>query len=178
MFKALHLYAEQLVEFVHLHEQWAAPVSFVFSFGESLAFVSLLFPAWAALIGIGALVGAGHLNFWPVWIAAALGAALGDWLSYWLGVKIGPAIANIWPLSRRPNLLPQGHAFVRQWGTIAVFAGRFFGPLRASVPIAAGVLRMPYWHFQIANVFSALVWAGVLLVFGDFLRAALNWIFD
>jgi membrane protein DedA with SNARE-associated domain len=178
MFKALDLYAQQLVEFVRQHEVWAAPLSFVLSFGESLAFVSLLFPAWAALIGIGALIGAEHLNFWPIWIASSIGAALGDWLSYWLGAKIGPAIANIWPLSRRPKLLPRGHAFVQRWGMLAILIGRFFGPLRASVPIAAGVLRMPYWHFQTANVFSAFVWAGVLLVFGDFLRAAFNWVLD
>jgi membrane protein DedA with SNARE-associated domain len=33
------------------------------AFGESLAFISLLLPAWAALIGMGALISAGELNF-------------------------------------------------------------------------------------------------------------------
>ena len=32
------------------------------AFGESLAFVSLVLPAWAALVGIGALIGAGGLD--------------------------------------------------------------------------------------------------------------------
>ena len=75
MFASLEAYAHQLVEFVRVHEAWAAPVVFALAFGESLAFISLLIPAWAALVGIGVLIGSGDLNFWPVWVAAALGAA-------------------------------------------------------------------------------------------------------
>jgi membrane protein DedA with SNARE-associated domain len=59
---------------------------------------------------------------------------------------------------------------------LAVFIGRFFGPLRASVPVAAGVLRMPYWTFQIANFCSAFVWAGVLLSIGDAVTLFIEWI--
>ena len=69
MFASLEAYAHQLVEFVRVHEAWAAPVVFALAFGESLAFISLLIPAWAALVGIGVLIGSGDLNFWPVWVA-------------------------------------------------------------------------------------------------------------
>jgi len=48
---------------VRVHEAWAAPVVFALAFGESLAFISLLIPAWAALVGIGVLIGSGDLNF-------------------------------------------------------------------------------------------------------------------
>jgi membrane protein DedA with SNARE-associated domain len=92
---------------------------------------------------------------------------MGDWVSYWLGLKVGRPVASIWPLSRRPELLPRAEAFVRRWGVAAIIVGRFFGPLRASVPLVAGVFRMPYWRFQIANFSSAFVWAGVLLIVGD-----------
>jgi hypothetical protein len=108
MFASLEGYAHQLVEFVRVHEAWAAPVVFALAFGESLAFISLLIPAWAALVGIGVLIGSGDLNFWPVWVAGSLGAAFGDWLSYWIGHKLGPPVAHMWPLSRHPNLLPKG----------------------------------------------------------------------
>jgi membrane protein DedA with SNARE-associated domain len=57
---------------------------------------------------------------------------------------------------------------MEKWGMPGIFIGRFFGPLRASVPLIAGILEMEYWHFQIANVTSAFVWAFVLLSFGDF----------
>jgi membrane protein DedA with SNARE-associated domain len=57
----------------------------------------------------------------------------------------------------------RGVAFFERWGALAVFVGRFFGPLRAAVPVAAGICRMPWFKFQLANVASAIVWAtGVL----------------
>ena len=175
MFESLEAHAQQVVEFVRVHEAWAAPVVFALAFGESLAFISLLIPAWAALVGIGVLISSGNLNFWPIWVAGSIGAALGDWLSYWIGVKLGPPVAHMWPLSRYPEILPRGKAFVEKWGVPSIFIGRFFGPLRASVPLAAGIFEMEYWHFQIANFVSALVWAAALLLFGDVLAQIAKW---
>jgi membrane protein DedA with SNARE-associated domain len=176
MFDAIEAYALQLVEFVRAHQAWAAPIVFALAFGESLAFISLFLPAWAALVGMGALIAAGDLNFWPIWIAASIGAALGDWLSYWIGKKLEHGVQNIWPLSRHPDLIPKGEAFVKRWGMLAIFIGRFFGPLRASVPLVAGIFEMPYWRFQFANFTSAFLWAGVLLVFGDVINKVVRWL--
>ena len=58
---------------------------------------------------------------------------------------------HIWPLSRHPDLIPKGEAFMKKWGALGIFIGRFFGPLRASVPLIAGIFEMPFWRFQIAN---------------------------
>ena len=176
MLASLEAHAQELVEFVRLHETWAAPIVFALAFAESLAFISLLVPAWAALVGIGVLIASGNLNFWPIWIAGSLGAAFGDWLSYWIGIKLGPPVAHVWPLSRHPELLPKGETFVKRWGPLAIFIGRFFGPLRASVPLVAGIFRMPFWEFQIANFASAFVWAGVLLTIGDVGAKVIKWL--
>ena len=166
-----------LIDFVREHQAWAAPVVLALAFGESLAFISLLVPAWGALVAIGALVGASGISFWPVWLAGALGAALGDWLSYWFGYRYKDRVSQIWPLSKFPGLLLRGEDFVQKWGVPSIFIGRFFGPLRASVPLAAGIFEMPYWSFQIANVLSALVWSAVLLLFGDGLSITANWLY-
>jgi membrane protein DedA with SNARE-associated domain len=176
MFEVLESYAQQIIEFVRIHQQWAAPVVLMLAFGESLAFISLLLPAWAALISMGALISTGELSFWPIWVAAAVGAALGDWLSYWIGHKLEYRVQRIWPLSRHPDLIPRGEAFIKKWGIVAIFIGRFFGPLRASVPLVAGIFAMPFWRFQIANFTSALVWAGVLLIFGDVAGEFIRWV--
>ncbi|MFC0242726.1 DedA family protein [Rhodopseudomonas telluris] len=165
-----------LIDFVREHQAWAAPVVLALAFGESLAFISLLIPAWGALVAIGALVGASGISFWPVWIAGAVGAALGDWLSYWFGYRYKNNVAQIWPLSKFPGLLTRGEDFVQKWGVPSIFIGRFFGPLRASVPLAAGIFEMPYWSFQIANVLSAFVWSAVLLLFGDALSVGATWL--
>jgi membrane protein DedA with SNARE-associated domain len=163
----LEEYTHTVVDFVRAHEVWAAPIVGALAFGESLAFVSLLLPAWAMLVAIGAVISHSGIGFWPILVAAAVGAALGDWLSYWVGLKVGPAVAHMWPLSRHPELIPRGERFVKAWGALAIFIGRFFGPLRASVPLVAGIFEMPYWRFQAANFASAFVWAAMLLTLGD-----------
>lgn len=159
--------ASTVAEFVRDHQMWAPPIVFGLAFAESLAFVSLIVPAWGALIAIGALIGGNGLSFWPVWIAGALGAAFGDWLSYWIGLKLENAVTHVWPLSRHPDLIPRGEAFVKKWGALGIFVGRFFGPLRAAVPLVAGIFEMPFWRFQAANFTSAFVWAAMLLTIGD-----------
>ena len=148
----------------------------VLAFGELLAFVSLLVPAWGALVAIGALIGVSGISFWPVWLAGGIGAALGDWVSYWFGFSYKEHVAQMWPLSRYPGILPRGEAFVKKWGVPSIFIGRFFGPLRASVPLAAGIFEMSYWPFQIANFVSALVWSAVLLLVGDVMGKIAEWL--
>src|SRR5215813_306732 len=174
MLASLEAHAQELVDFVRLHEAWAAPIVFVLAFAESLAFISLLVPAWAALVGIGVIIASGELVFWPVWVAGSLGAALGDWLSFWVGVKVGPAVAHVWPLSRNPELIPRGERFVAKCGPLAIFIGRFTGPLRATVPLVAGIFDMPYWRFQAANFISAFVWVAMLLTLGDVVAKLFN----
>jgi len=61
-------------------------------------------------------------------------------------------------------------------GHRGIFIGRFFGPLRASVPLVAGIFDMPFWRFQIANFSSAFVWAAVLLTLGDVVAKGIKWI--
>jgi membrane protein DedA with SNARE-associated domain len=167
-------FTHDVLDFVRNHEFWAAPIVAALAFGESLAFFSLLIPAWAILVAIGALIGEAHLSFWPIWVGGSIGAALGDWVSYWLGVKLGPAVGRMWPLSRAPDLLPRGERFIVKWGALGIFIGRFSGPLRASVPLVAGIFAMPFWRFQAANLISAFVWVAVLLTLGDVVAVVFN----
>jgi membrane protein DedA with SNARE-associated domain len=171
-------FSQDVIDFVRAHEAWAAPIVFVLAFGESLAFISLLLPAWGALVAMGALISAGDIAFLPICVAGAMGAALGDWLSYWIGLKFKGSIVTMWPLSRHPEMLPKGEAFIQRFGVLAIFIGRFFGPFRASVPLVAGILAMPYWTFQLANFTSAFVWAAVLLTLGDVTSTLIKWIAD
>ena len=163
-----------IVDFVRAHEGWAAPICFALAFGESLAFISFLLPATVVLIAVGGLVGHAGLAFAPVFIASAVGAALGDWLSFWLGRHFEDRIAGVWPLSRHPEMLVRARGFIDRWGAFGVFGGRFLGPLRATVPLIAGLAAMPLLPFQAANWTSALVWAFLILAPGAFGMGALR----
>ncbi len=92
----------------------------------------------------------------------------GDWLSYWIGYHYQDRVAHMWPLSRNPQLLARGHAFFERWGVLGIFIGRFFGPLRAVVPLVGGICGMPQRYFQLANVTSAMIWAFGILAPGAF----------
>jgi membrane protein DedA with SNARE-associated domain len=158
---------QPLLAFVSAHAGWAIVIMFVTSFGESFAFLSLLFPGTTLLIAAGTLMANGTLPYWPVVTGAIVGAVLGDTVSYWIGRRYGSALGRVWPFSRDPNLLPRGIRYFERHGGKSVFIGRFFGPLRAVIPLAAGVLQMPSGWFWFANVTSALVWAPMLLFVGD-----------
>ncbi len=169
-------FARALADFVRDHQAWASPIVLVLAFGELLAFISLLIPAWGALVAIGALIGASGISFWPVWIAGGIGAALGDWVSYWFGYRFKEHVAQMWPLSRYPGLLPRGEEFVRA-GACPAFSSAVFsdrcGPRCRWLPAS---FEMPYWQFQIANFVSALVWSAALLLFGDVIAHIVEWL--
>src|SRR5271163_1077766 len=119
-------YTRALADFVRDHQVWASPIVLLLAFGESLAFISLLIPAWGALVAIGALIGASGICLWPVLIAGGIGAALGDWFSYCLRFTYKEQVAQMWRVSRYPEILPRGEAFDKSWGVPSIFIGRIF----------------------------------------------------
>ena len=137
-----------LADFVRDHQVWAPPIVLVLAFGESLAFISLLISAWGALVAIGALIGVSGMSFWPLWVAGGMGAAVGDWVSYWFGFRYKEHVAQMWPLSRYPEILPRGEAFVKKLGC----AQHFHRPVLAVAGLGAaggGDFRDALLAFQI-----------------------------
>ncbi len=153
-------YADIIVTFVKANEVWAAPIAFALAFGESLAFISLILPSTIILVGIGGLIGASGINLWPVVIAAGCGGTLGYAISYWIGLYFKDDIERVWPFRSYPEMIPRGRQFFDKYGAFGVFLGHFFGPVRAVIPVVAGMYGMPQVPFQIANVLSAFLWAG------------------
>ena len=158
---------ESMLAFISTHSGWAFPVTFITSFGESFFLISLVFPGTSLLVVAGTLMSAGSLPYWPVLSGAVVGAVLGDAVSFWLGERYGGAIARLWPFTRNPDLLLNGTRFFARHGGKSVFIGRFFGPIRAVIPLVAGIMHMPRGRFWFANVASAMLWAPMLLFAGD-----------
>ena len=152
--------------FIAANGIWAGPIVGLLTFGESLAFVGLLIPATTLMIAIGGLIGVGTLEPLPVFAWAVAGAILGDWVSFVLGRRIGPAGYRRWPLNRHRPAVARARLFFRRYGLIAIFFGRFLGPIRATIPLVAGVMQMAPRRFQLANIASALLWVPALLAPG------------
>ncbi len=160
------------IEFTHRHQAWAPAIVFVFGFLESLAFLSLLVPSTVILLGIGGLFGASSLNFWPLLVAGGVGASLGYAISYWIGRRYQEPILRAWPFSKHPDMVARSHRFFQRFGIFSVFLGHFFGPVRAVIPVIAGVSAMRERDFQIANIPSGFLWAFFVIAPGYFATSA------
>ena len=155
-----------LLTWIELNPAYAGWVVFGVSLAESLAIVGVLIPGVVILLGAGSLIGAGILDFWEMCLWAIAGAVVGDGLSYWLGHHFD-YLTERWRWFRlHPDHLQKGIAFFENYGDLSVALGRFFGPIRAVVPLVAGLMRMPPGRFYAANVLSALVWAPAYLAPG------------
>lgn len=157
---------QPVTEFIRTHHQWAAVIVGLMAFGESIAFVSFFVPATALLVAAGGIAGAGIVSFTELAVAGVVGCILGDLVTWGLGRWFGPRTASVWPFRSNPMLLEQGTEFFRKHGWWGVFVGRFFGPLRAVVPLAAGITGMPLPLFMAVSVASAVVFVPAYLAPG------------
>ena len=120
---------------------------------------------------LAAIYAAGHadVNIWFVFAAAAIGAIVGDNAGYWLGQRFG------YPLLRRlghrfgmtDGRIKLGQYLFLRHGTLVVFLGRFVGLLRILAAFLAGVNRMRWPLFLVANAAGGIVWA-MIFSFGGF----------
>lgn len=163
----MHAYLTATVDFISANRSWAGTIVFLLALGETVAFVSILIPSTAILVGVGALVSAGALDFAPLFLGAALGALAGSTFSWWLGRRYGPALMERWPMNRDPDLVRRGTDAFARWGASAVLIGHFFGPLRAVAFAMAGFSDMRLRAFQAANVPGAIAWAFLIPKSGE-----------
>ena len=145
------------------HHIWIFPIAFLIAFSESFVGISFIIPGTFMLITLGGVIGASHISVIPAWSGAVIGSVLGDWISFWIGFHYHHQILHVWPFKRFEAQIEKGLHFFHNWGTWAIFIGRFLGPFRATVPLVAGMSELEFWPFQIANAASAVVWAYALL---------------
>ena len=146
------------LDYFTANPQWAIIVIFLIAFGEALLIIGLFVPSTAVLVGAGMLVGTGHLAFWPVFWATAIGAIAGDQISYWVGRLYGQRLKTMWPLNKYASLMVKGEIFVREHGGKSIAIGRFVPGVKAVVPGIVGMLGMNQAFFIFVNVTSGLFW--------------------
>ncbi len=163
--------ANPALEWLSTHPQWAGIAVFLISAAESIAIIGTIVPGTVVMTAIGILIGSGIIPFWPAMLCAILGAIMGDGVSYWIGFYFNQRLEKVWPFRKHPTLLKTGQAFFYKYGGMSVFIGRFVGPVRALVPLVAGMLNFNPWRFMIANITSAIGWAPAYLLPGILIGA-------
>ncbi|OTP74956.1 bifunctional DedA family/phosphatase PAP2 family protein [Caballeronia sordidicola] len=165
-FKLLHVLAG--------HPGWALTVVVLGSFFESIAFIGTFIPGSTAMFVAGALVGTGVLNLGWVFACAIAGAVAGDAASYWFGCRYKNSIAQLRPFRTHPGMLAAGKRYFEKHGAKSVIFARFIAPLRAVVPVVAGMLGMPSTRFLAINILSALIWAPLHILPGVVFGASIE----
>ncbi len=156
------------------HESWALAIVLLASFLESIAFIGTFIPGSTAMFIAGALVGTGSLNLGWVMACALVGAVAGDAASYWFGARYKDRIAQVWPFRTHKGVLATGQKYFEKHGAKSVIFARFIGPLRAIVPVVAGMLGMNAGRFLFINILSALIWAPLHILPGVVFGASIE----
>lgn len=165
----MHLFADYIqpvTVWLHAHPHWAILFTFLISFAESLAVIGSLIPGTVIMTAIGILAGSGVIRIDLALLAATFGAIAGDSFSYLIGHVFSDRLMIMWPFSRYPNWIAYGKDYFARHGGKSVLIGRFVGPIRAIIPVIAGMMHMNHWRFLIANIVSAILWAFVYVMPG------------
>jgi undecaprenyl-diphosphatase len=136
-------------------------------FLEASLFLGFVFPGETALVLGGVAASQGRLSLSLCIALAIVGAIAGDAVGYGIGRRFGPALQR----SRLGQVVGQPRwaatqQFLHRRGGPAVFLGRFTALLRALVPSAAGMARLPYRTFAIWNALGGTVWATTFVLVG------------
>jgi len=123
-------------------------------------------PEESVLLIAGYLAGRGRLSLPAVIAVGVLSAILGDNLGYWLGRHSGRPLLLRYGRVSETGLL-RAEQLVARYGHWAVFWGRFIAGLRFLAGPLAGIARMPFRRFFLANTAGALVFVPVVTIVGS-----------
>ena len=156
-----------LKEFVNAYGGWVYALLFLIIFVETGLVVMPFLPGDSLLFVVGALAGAGLMNYPLVMALLLVAAVAGDQVNYSIGRYFGPKVFA-WPDSRWFNrrAFEQAHAFYEKYGGITLVLARFMPFVRTFVPFVAGVAEMSRGKFSFYNVTGAILWVVGLVTAG------------
>jgi membrane-associated protein len=165
-----------LANFVASYGTWVYALLFVIIFVETGVVVMPFLPGDSLLFVVGALAGAGLMDF-PLSVALLTAAAiLGDQCNYSIGRYFGPKVFR-WENTRffNKDAFNQAHAFYEKHGGITIILARFFPFLRTFVPFVAGVAAMTRSRFTLYNIVGAAIWVAGVTTLG-YLFGNIPWV--
>ena len=165
-----------LRDFVTAYGGWVYALLFLIIFVETGLVVMPFLPGDSLLFVVGALAGAGLMNY-PLVMALLLAAAvLGNQTNYTIGRALGPKVFG-WEQSRWFNkkAFEQAHAFYEKYGGITIVAARFMPFLRTFAPFVAGVAQMTRSKFTLYDVTGGALWVGGIVTAG-YLFGNIPWV--
>ena len=162
-----------LQSFIVHYGMWVYALLFLIVFVETGVVVMPFLPGDSLLFVVGAMCGAGLMDY-ALSVALLLAAAiLGNQSNYSIGRLVGPRVFQ-WPQSRWFNqaAFRRAHAFYEEYGGVTIIAARFMPFVRTFAPFVAGVAQMTRTRFLAYDVVGGTLWVvGIITVgyfFGNF----------
>lgn len=146
----------------------------VLVFCEAALFIGFVLPGETAVLVAGVAASQGHVNIGIVCALVVAAAIAGDSVGFAIGHRYGERLMRLNILHRRRAALDRALEGLRRRGPIYVFIGRFTAFLRAVMPGLAGMSRMNYRRFLIANAAGGLLWGVGYSLLGYFAGTALT----
>ena len=133
-------------------------VIFALVFGEAAIFLGFFLPGETAVLVGGAVASRGHVNIFVLCGIVVVAAIIGDSVGYFVGERYGHRILGFPVIRHRRVALERALENLQKQGPRYVFIGRFTAFLRAVMPGLAGMSKMHYRRFFVANAAGGLVW--------------------
>jgi membrane protein DedA with SNARE-associated domain len=137
-------------------------------FGEAALFVGFVLPGETTVIVAGVIASQGSVNILvlvPLVVAAAI---VGDSVGYIVGREYGDRLLALRIFKRHLDEIERARAGLQRRGALYVFLGRFASFLRAVMPGLAGLSRLEYRRFLLANATGGLLWGIGFTLLGYF----------
>jgi membrane-associated protein len=160
---------KHLQAFVQTYGNWVYALLFLIIFVETGLVVMPFLPGDSLLFIVGALCGAGLMEY-PVAAGLMLAAAImGNQTNYTIGRFFGPKVFQ-WENSRffNKNAFNQAHNFYERYGGITIVMARFMPFVRTFAPFVAGVAQMTRSKFTFYDVTGGALWVIGLTAAGYF----------
>jgi membrane-associated protein len=164
------LHVDKYLElFIQNYGAWVYALLFLIIFVETGVVIMPFLPGDSLLFVVGAMCGAGLMQYGlsvGVLLAAAI---LGNQSNYTIGRYIGPKVFQ-WEDSRFFNkrAFNQAHAFYEKYGGVTIIAARFMPFLRTFAPFVAGVAQMNRSRFVFFDVVGGVLWVVGIVTAGYF----------
>ncbi|MGB9106069.1 MAG: DedA family protein [Terriglobales bacterium] len=161
----MHWIVETARHYLQTYGYWAVLFALL---GEN---AGLPLPGETILILASFLAYQGHHLQLPWVILVGIGACtLGDNIGYWIGRRGGRPLLEKWKhfFHISDDTIKAGEEFLQRRGSVAIFLARFIAGMRIVAGPLAGVLRMEWKRFLLANAAGAAAWVTVISGAGYF----------
>ena len=126
----------------------------------------------------GYLAAEGLIGIVPVYLLTTIASVMGFMTMYWLGGKWSVEIENRqkdhWILKFIDySYFEKGKRWMDRWGQGVILANRFLAGTRSIISLTAGFYKINPRLTVLSSMVSSLLWNGILIGFGWFVKS--NW---